>query len=371
MTSVLPTDQGIVRPPPASPMVTLTDPATRRYVFASALGCRVWLVQMSARGHLRRRMRQTSRVIVFTGHRIDRPDREAVRFAADRVEAVRAAMRAWLLDEKHRPGGPLEGIAGGAAGSDILFHEVCAEPDVEIPTRLLLALPIEAYVADSVQYAGTAWTERFWEICRRLTPVVLGEEEQLPRLLGDGAAATVWSRNNEWLLETALARGDAEITLLLLWDGRAGDGPGGTSGMIRLAQQWAHRRLRIVRLDLLTLEATLRGNGEETTMELETGGIPLAEMIQTLRRELETARQRTKGEEIVFQMEKVELELEVALTRTKKAEGGVEFWVVKAGGEIEKSGATTHTFKITLTPMGVGGEKLKVSEKDREGLSRK
>jgi Trypsin-co-occurring domain 2 len=105
-------------------------------------------------------------------------------------------------------------------------------------------------------------------------------------------------------------------------------------------------------------------------MDLETGGIPLAEMIQTLRRELETARERAKGEDIGFEMEKVELELVVALSRKTKGEGGVEFWVVKAGGEIEKSGATTHRFKLTLTPVA-HGKRLKVSAEDSEKLSRK
>jgi hypothetical protein len=106
-------------------------------------------------------------------------------------------------------------------------------------------------------------------------------------------------------------------------------------------------------------------------MDLEAGGIPLAEMIQTLRRELETAREHAKGESIAFQMEKVELELEIALSRRKQGQGGVEFWVVKAGGEIEKSGATTHTFKLTLTPIGGGAEKLKVSSDDSGEMSRK
>ena len=106
-------------------------------------------------------------------------------------------------------------------------------------------------------------------------------------------------------------------------------------------------------------------------MDPEIDGIPLAEMIQTLRRELETARQQARGEEIAFQMEKVELELEVALSRKTKGEGGIQFWVVKAGGEIEKSGATTHTFKLTLTPIGADRERLKVAADDREGPSRK
>jgi hypothetical protein len=100
---------------------------------------------------------QTSRLIVFTGHMIDAPDRARPRFAPSSEQVVRSAIRAWLLDQKRRAGGRLEGIAGGAAGGDILFHEVCAEREVDIPTRLLLALPPGDYAAAAVQYAGAGW----------------------------------------------------------------------------------------------------------------------------------------------------------------------------------------------------------------------
>jgi hypothetical protein len=199
-------------------------------------------------------VRTTARVIVFAGHVIDRPGRPEVRFAHDRVEAARTAIRARLLEEKRRAGCPLEGIAGGAAGGDILFHEVCAEPGVNIPTRLLLALPTEAYIERCVEYAGAEWTERFWALCERLTPIVLEEapEPRLARTMDE--PDTVWVRNNAWLLRTALARKDAEITLFVLWDGKAGDGPGGTAAMVSLAQRWALHGLSIVHLDPLTFD---------------------------------------------------------------------------------------------------------------------
>ena len=30
---------------------------------------------------------------------------------------------------------------------------------------------------------------------------------------------------------------------------------------------------------------------------------------------------------------------------------GVQFWVLKAGGGAERSGVTTHTFRLTLVPV--------------------
>jgi hypothetical protein len=92
--------------------------------------------------------------------------------------------------------------------------------------------------------------------------VVLAEGSGLPIDPMTIGTTNIWSRNNEWLLRTALARSDAEITLLLLWNGLVGEGPGGTAGMVGLARQWAPLRLKIVRLDPLTLDETSGGDDD-------------------------------------------------------------------------------------------------------------
>jgi hypothetical protein len=40
------------------------------------------------------------------------------------------------------------------------------------------------------------------------------------------------------------------VTLIVLWDGKGGDGPGGTADMVRLAES---RGVRVVRLDATRL----------------------------------------------------------------------------------------------------------------------
>jgi len=89
--------------------------------------------------------------------------------------------------------------------------------------------------------------------------------------------------------------------------------------------------------------------------------IPLAETLQTLRRELQLAQLQSVGEGILFGMDKIELELKVVISRKAKGQTGIEFYVVKAGGEIEKSGETTHTVKLTLTPISKSGERVNVA----------
>jgi hypothetical protein len=77
--------------------------------------------------------------------------------------------------------------------------------------------------------------------------------EELPGWLVDVDGYSLWSRNNLWTLHTALAVDRAEVTLVALWNGEAGDGPGGTEDMLELA---AERGVRVVRIDTNTLFAS-------------------------------------------------------------------------------------------------------------------
>src|SRR5215208_4043824 len=66
-------------------------------------------------------------VLLFTGHRIDSPRRKKPRFPADKEGAARLAIKNVVEKELARVGGEVIGIAGGASGGDILFHEVCTD----------------------------------------------------------------------------------------------------------------------------------------------------------------------------------------------------------------------------------------------------
>jgi len=74
-------------------------------------------------------------------------------------------------------------------------------------------------------------------------------------------------------------------------------------------------------------------------------------MIEMLRAELESSMRRGQGHAILFGVEKVELELKVAVSRKVQGEGGVEFWVITAKAGAEGSNEETHTFKLTLLPI--------------------
>jgi hypothetical protein len=68
-------------------------------------------------------------------------------------------------------------------------------------------------------------------------PPFLAPSEVLPSWLGIHPRYNAWQRANLWMMQEALATGAAHLSLIALWDGTSGDGPGGTEHMIRVAKQ--------------------------------------------------------------------------------------------------------------------------------------
>ena len=198
------------------------------------------------------------RVILFSGHRIDEAGRAVPRFPAAAEPAARQAISDQLqtLMAGWPAGSRVRGIAGGASGGDILFHEACAA--LAIPTALYLPMPAEAFVARSVQVAGApAWVPRFYAIRQRCQAAgllrQLSDSDKLPNWLAPQVARagyTVWTRCNRWMLHAALAHGADKLMLLALWNGQGGDGPGGTQDMVNAVRgagaQWMQIGLPVV-----------------------------------------------------------------------------------------------------------------------------
>jgi hypothetical protein len=165
---------------------------------------------------------------------MDAPGRAVPRFPRAMETVARQAIHAAVAGEQARRG-RVAGLAGAASGGDILFHEVCAE--LGIPTSVRLALPSEKYVRESVAPADGGWIPRYQELmARNPAAPVLAPEKDLPGWLAHVANYSIWERNNLWLLEQALSGGASHMTLIALWNGKTGDGPGGTEHMIRIAK---------------------------------------------------------------------------------------------------------------------------------------
>ena len=160
-------------------------------------------------------------------------------------------LRTAIAAEQALSDGKIVGVCGGACGGDILFHEVCAELDV--PTRLYLALPRERFCVTSVQHAGPDWVERYYRLCTRLVPRILAESEELPKWLRGKQGYGIWQRTNLWMLYNALALHGKELTLIALWDTGDGDGPGGTDDLVFQVRLRGYKLLRLPAEDLKSL----------------------------------------------------------------------------------------------------------------------
>jgi hypothetical protein len=193
--------------------------------------------------------KERKRVLIFTGHMIDAPDRAKPRFPGGKEDVARRKIREAVEAEMKLGGGVSYGVAGGACGGDIIFHEVCAE--LGIPTHLYLAVPTGLYVNASVRKGGPDWVQRFRDLYTRLSNQGLvrvlnqmeeepkDQKEYLPSWLRSKKDYNIWQRVNLWMLHNALtAGGDDCVTLIALWDCEpTGDGPGGTSDLVQKVEK--------------------------------------------------------------------------------------------------------------------------------------
>ena len=173
--------------------------------------------------------RRPDLVLVFSGHRPDAPNRPRPRFPAACEPRARDLLAAALARELAMAGGRVAGLAGGASGGDILFHEAAAE--LGMPTELCLAKPPAEYRASSVADSGPGWVARFDTLLARLPVHSLPPEvhRRQPPL-------SLWERSNLWMLDRAAAWSAGGVRLLALWSGEPDDGPGGTADMVARAE---------------------------------------------------------------------------------------------------------------------------------------
>ncbi len=182
------------------------------------------------------------RVAVFSGHMIDQGDRATPRFPPHLESEVAATIRARLnqLDIGI-------GFASAACGSDILFLEALLERDGD--AHIVLPFNKERFIEESVDVGKGNWRERFDRVMLQASQVITASNHQLnddstsyeyANLLLHGLAK-IKARQ----LETGLVR-------QVVWDGRGGDGPGGTASVIEEWQSAGHE------VDVIDLGEILR-----------------------------------------------------------------------------------------------------------------
>jgi hypothetical protein len=188
-------------------------------------------------GQARPQQPARDRVVVATGHRADassRPPPGRFPNTATCIDKAKGWLREALKAEKAETAGALSGIAGAASGVDLLFHEACKE--LGIPTKVCLPIPIEAYRRESVTDGGPDWVEKFNHFIAENPPIILSDSDELPPWAAKIKDYGVFQRGNIWNMQDALLRPNADVTLVALWNQKAGEGPGGTADMVKLAK---------------------------------------------------------------------------------------------------------------------------------------
>jgi hypothetical protein len=180
-------------------------------------------------------------IVFFAGHRVDTPGRVPPRFPPDKEDRAREQIRDAL--SKLNQGVHLEGLASGAPGADILFHEVCDE--LNIPSTLCLPMPTKDYLQLAFEDLDN-WRTRFLNLKQKKKTLELSDRNGLPEWL-EGTSINFWERGNSWVLQMAVTMNAARFTLLALWDGKdGGNEPGGTAHMVELAKREANVYIEII-----------------------------------------------------------------------------------------------------------------------------
>lgn len=183
--------------------------------------------------------------ILFSGHMIDDPDRAEPRFPSAKEAAALEKIEEAL--EEFEAGEQDIAFCQAAAGGDLLFLEACQRR--RVPCQVLLPFEEPIFLQKSVLPScnGERWRDRYYKMKDRLNlPVRI-----MPQELGAGPpGGSAYERCNLWLMYSALACGISNVRFLCLWDGKHGNGPGGTAHM---HEELARRTGRIQWIDTRSL----------------------------------------------------------------------------------------------------------------------
>lgn len=193
------------------------------------------------------RVLQMPRVAAFAGHLIDRPDRPVRRFPSSLEKAAGAAIRDRLaqLDVGF-------GYSSAASGGDILFLEALGDRHGE--TTIVLPYAAAQFERDSVDLVpGAGWPVRFQRVLTLARDVVMASDQ---RMAGGEASYEYAVMLIEGLAGVRADELDTELVRLVLWDGKAGGGRGGTAPTV---ERWrrGNRHVEVVDLEALARDAAL------------------------------------------------------------------------------------------------------------------
>ena len=115
----------------------------------------------------------------------------------------------------------------GASGGDLLFARTCLQR--RLPLEIYLPFESERFIETSVAPGGSEWIDLF----KAVTTDANTSLHVLPAAEGDDDESNAYARCNRAMLSRARTLAHGPVDLICVWDGRTGDGPGGTDDMVR------------------------------------------------------------------------------------------------------------------------------------------
>jgi hypothetical protein len=169
-------------------------------------------------------------VVVFAGHRLDRPGRPEPRFPAALAPAVGQA-----LAERLEALGARIGFASAADGADILFLEALLARGGE--AHVVLPYSPAQFRADQADAGPGEWDARHARVLAAAAEVVTASEQTRPSgsAVFEYAAALLYGWAKLWAQQL-----DTPLVPLAVWDGRSGDGQGGTAAAVARWRELGH-----------------------------------------------------------------------------------------------------------------------------------
>jgi class 3 adenylate cyclase len=167
-------------------------------------------------------------VAVFAGHMIDRPERPTPRFDPKLESAVAREIRSRVSRLR-----PAVAYCSAACGADLLCVEALREQHVEY--HLILPFAPGEFRSASVEIVPGDWGQRFERALEGATSVTRASDHQAS---GSSSAFVYAGLIQTGLAELRAIDLETDLVPVVVWNGRAGDGLGGTAWMV---EHWRSR----------------------------------------------------------------------------------------------------------------------------------
>ena len=220
--------------------------AEQYYRHASEFGGQSWVVINRTRAQARLLLEHSGRnqnlldhcfrlprIVVCSGHMFDRLDRKQPRFPHQLEARVQKEIKARLAQMEAQVG-----FSSLACGADMIFAEAVLERGGEI--NVVLPFSKDDFKESSVEFIpGTSFGDRFERILENSATLTNLSE------LGTAIDPAAYEYCNQVLMGLALLKGrflGLDVMPLAVWDGRTGDGRGGTQSFVEF---WEKRRTKV------------------------------------------------------------------------------------------------------------------------------